>query len=1381
MSLHDENPDTRTRAERLEQLSPLQKAALAIKELRARLDQHDGAAREPIAIVGLGCRFPQSDGPEAFWRLLSEGRDAIREVPAERWDLEHLYDPNPNAAGRISTRYGGFLSEVDRFDAGFFGISPREAELLDPQQRMLLEVAWHALEDAGQAPAELKGSRTGVFVGITQTDYGVMQLGGRADQIQAYTGTGNGLCFAAGRLAFVLGVHGPTFSVDTACSSSMVALHQACVALRQRECDLAIVAGVQLNLTPPMQIFLSRTQSFSPDGRCRTFDEAANGFVLGEGAGVIVLRRLGDANARGDQVRAVIRASGINHDGPASGLTVPSQQAQESLIREVHARAGLAPADIGYVEAHGTATQLGDPIEVGALKAVFGQRPPGQDLLLGSVKTNFGHLNAAAGMAGLIKSVLMLEHEQVVPNLHFRQASSRIDWSGFSVRVPTALQDWPRQALPRRAGVSSFGLSGTNTHTVLEEAPLAPASAAPNPSHPLHLLCLSARSPEALRELARAYLEAEVMHDATPLADLCFSANSGRNHFAWRLALAADSKAGLCRQLQDGLAAGLSPSQVGRGGPGRLAWCLDAPVDTEAVQALAKVQPRVAAQLARSAAIVQRDLFEPGLDPRVVQLACQLALAELWLDWGLRPAAVSGTGVGTLAALWVAGVFDSEQVFALLAGQPQDGRAPRLPLYLTQQAMPFEPSPSYRWQASGQGADAAALKVAGFDTVLSLQAPGPDPWPGLLEALARLYRQGFAVDWARVDAPAAPRRVRLPRYPFQRQRYWLPEPESAVRSAAGSAAGSDADVALQPPPASAPVAAPASAPTPALTPVPVAPPVSAAGAVSPTLQPCGGMAELLASQLQMATTSINQVLAQQLAFLRQQWATPPGRPAEPAPAGVSTAAPAPVADAMPPVPVAPIAAAAPVSPAAADGDQRPTGLGEWQLLQMAAADEAGLAALTQRLAESVDGLAGDPGTGGIAPAVQGQGLLRAILVHRGGDDAAQALGRGGAAHDPRRVIAAPAPARPRSVVFMFPGVGDHYLRMAQGLYASAPVFRATFDWCCDQLRTRFGLDLSSVLYPPAPVSAAAPATGSAPAKPDLRAMLSRGGPAAVSPAEALLNRTEHCQPLVFIIEYALGRQWQALGLQPKAMIGYSVGEYAAACLAGVISAQDALCLIARRAQLIAGLPGGVLLAVPWSEQRLQPLLGAGLSLSLISTPTQCVVGGNEAAIAALEARLQAAEVVSRRLPGTHAFHSRMLEPLHGELCALVAGFELKAPRIPYVSNLSGQWITEAEARDPAYWARHTWQTVRFSQGLERLFELEDCVFLETGPGQSLGSFVHQHPGAQRLAQRLTLNSLKTRYEQQPDEACFLGTLGKLWLAGVDFDFTDPDLQTRKDV
>ena len=425
---------------------------------------------------------------------------------------------------------------------------------------------------------------------------------------------------------------------------------------------------------------------------------------------------------------------------------------------------------------------------------------------------------------------------------------------------------------------------------------------------------------------------------------------------------------------------------------------------------------------------------------------------------------------------------------------------------------------------------------------------------------------------------------------------------------------------------------------------------------------------------------------------------------------------------------------------------------------MAANDETSLEKLGAELANEA---AAQPNK--TLDGINGTGPQRSMLVHRGADDARTALGKDGAPRDLKRIISAKAGAD-RSVVFMFPGVGDHYLRMGQGLYASEPVFRSNFDWCCGYLKSSASLDLQPVLYPP---QAVAPTPDVAPKKPDLRAMLGRG--AAADPAETLLNQTVHSQTLVFIIEYALGKMWLARGITPQAMIGYSIGEYAAACLAGVIAPEDALTLIARRAQMIAQLPHGVMLAVPLPESKVASMLGNELSLSIVSTPNQCVVGGPEAAIAELEQRLRGAEIVSRRLPGTHAFHSRMLAPLHDALVELVSGFKLHAPRIRYVSNLTGNWITDSEACDPAYWARHTWQTVRFADGLGRLLDTEGRIFLEIGPGQSLGSFVLQHPAAVQLRDKIVLPSLKNRYEQQPDEAFFLSTLGKLWLAGTQFE------------
>lgn len=1351
--MSQENQAAAEAGERNGELSPLQKAALVVKELRARLDAAEGAQREAIAIVGMGCRFPQADGLEAYWRLLAEGRDAIREVPPERWDLERFFDPNPNAPGKINTRFGGFLDGVDGFDAAFFGISPREAERLDPQQRLLLEVAWHALEDAGQSPAALRGSRTGVFVGITQMDYGVMQLGGDLDDIQAYTGTGNGLCFAAGRLAYVLGLHGPAFSVDTACSSSMVALHQACQALRNRECDVALVAGAQLNLTPPMQIFLSKTQSFAPDGRCRTFDEAANGFVLGEGVGVLVLRRLSDAQARHDPIRAVVRGSGVNHDGPASGLTVPSESAQEALLRWVYERARLTPADIDYVEAHGTATELGDPIEVGALRAVFGPRAPGEALLLGSVKTNFGHLNAAAGIAGLIKVVLMLENEQIAPNLHFKQASSRIPWDGFGVRVPTELQPWPRRDRLRRAGVSSFGLSGTNTHAVIEEAPPGAApdqTAASAPARPLHLLSLSARSEQALRELVSSYLDSPALHGAAPLAGICYSANTGRSHFAWRAAFCAGTPKELRERLAafaaSGTASGLWAGQVAKGGAGRAALLFAGEVPVREVRALAETQPRVAAALARCEAAygssgAKGDLFSAA-DGRAAVFACQFALADLWQSWGLRPSAVAACGTGELAALCVAGALDLERAFQALAGQTVQFGEAQISVYsgADGRLLPLKPGADYRFPSMPESctpAAAQALMEAGFKTLLgiggtSAAAPlqpaggeiiGFSPengtlWPSLLETLATLYVRGLAVDWEGFDAACERRRVRLPGYPFQRQRFWLEGANAAAR--AGAPAGAAAPLAAPPPNAVCAAAAPALAQA-----------VAAPGASGQDL------ARLLGNQLEAASAAINEVVARQLDFLRGNTAA-----VSLAPAVVPETAPP--ADAAPDLP--------PENP--------PRALGGWHLLLLAAGSEQALDELGLALADTVDASA-------MLDGVAGEGAVRRMLVHRGYDDAAQALGKGGKALDKKRVISASA-GDSRSAVFMFPGVGDHYLRMAQGLYASEPVFRAKLDWCCEYLRPHLGVDLREVLYPPPPENSSGAVAPPPDKKLDLRAMLGRGT-APADPAETRLNQTLHSQPLVFIVEYALGQMWLARGVVPQAMIGYSIGEYAAACLAGVIALEDALLLIVRRAQMIEALPEGAMLAVPLAEERVLPLLGESLSLAIVSTPGLCVVGGPEAAIAGLEARLRGDEIVSRRLPGTHAFHSSMLAPLHDSLVELVRGFKLHAPRIPYVSNLTGNWIADAEATDPAYWARHTWQTVRFADGLGKLLDAEGRIFIEAGPGQSLGSFVLQHPAAQQLRDKIVLPSLRNRYEQQADEAYFLTTLGKLWLAGFNFE------------
>lgn len=458
-----------------ENLTPLKRSLIALRELKSKLDALEQAKTEPIAIIGMSCRFSGgADNPDLFWQMLIRGESGITEIPADRWDVDSYYDPDPEAPGKMYTRWGGFLDPVDRFDAAFFGLSPRETASMDPQQRFLLETSWEALENAGLAPDRLTGSRTGVYVGISTNDYGTLQfLTGGLEQVDTYMGTGNLFSVAAGRIAYLLGLNGPTMVVDTACSSSLVALHYACQDLRLRKSDMALAAGVGLILTPAGTIQLSKAGALSPNNRCKTFDKDADGYVRGEGCGVVVLKRLSDALADGDMVLALIRGSAVNHDGRSSGLTVPNGQAQKAVIEAALQDAGgLDPHLVGYIEAHGTGTSLGDPIELRALhSALCKDRPRSRPLFVGSVKTNIGHLEAAAGIAGLIKTVLALQHKQIPPHLHLRTPTPHFDWENSPIRIPTEKMPWPEIEGRRIAGLSSFGLSGTNAHIIIEAAP----------------------------------------------------------------------------------------------------------------------------------------------------------------------------------------------------------------------------------------------------------------------------------------------------------------------------------------------------------------------------------------------------------------------------------------------------------------------------------------------------------------------------------------------------------------------------------------------------------------------------------------------------------------------------------------------------------------------------------------------------------------------------------------------------------------------------------------------------------------------------------------------------------------------------------------------
>ena len=912
-------------------LSPGESAAV---EVAAAPQERDGSAR--IAVIGMAGRFPGAGDVDELWRNLCAGTESIRfftdeELVEAGIDRQLLQRPNYVKARAV-------IDGAELFDADFFGCTPREAEVMDPQHRLFLECAWQALEDAGYDPAGGRGA-VGVYAGSSISTY-LQNLYSRPDLIREL---GDFQAMLANekdslptRVSYKLNLTGPSLAIQTYCSTSLVAVHLACQGLRHGECDLALAGGASINVPQTSGYLFDEGSFLSGDGHVRTFDAASEGIVFGDGLGVVVLKRLEDALADGDEIEAVIAGSAINNDGSLkAGFVAPSIDGQAQVIRAALDDAAVSAETIGYVEAHGTGTPLGDPIEIAALTKAYRADTDRKGYCpIGSVKTNFGHLDRAAGIASLIKTVLALRHRRIPPSLHFETPNPKIDFASSPFHVHTELAEWQGNGAPRRAAVSSLGIGGTNAHVILEQAPERdePERDEPEPAgREAQLIVLSARTAGALERATTRLADFLESHPDQELADVAFTLQVGRRPFEHRRMLVADSR-------------------------------------QQASQALSS-----------------------GDDPRV------------------RSATV----------------------------------------------------------ASGT----------------------------------------------------------------------------------------------------------------------------------------------------------------------------------------------------------------------------------------------------------------------------------------------------------------------RRIVFLFPGLGAQYVDMALGLYRAEAVFRQEVDRCCELLEPVLETDLRGVLFPRG-TEAGAPAGGNGNGDGggggvDLRRMLGRGGGEEDAGA-ARLTETRYSQPAVFVVEYALSRLWMSWGIVPEATVGYSIGELVAACLAGVLNLEDALTLVGRRAQLIHQLDAGSMLAVSLAEAQVEPYLDAEISLSGINAPEQSVLAGPVAAIDALETRLVAGGVSCRRLQTTHAFHSRMMEPCFEPLAELVRGFELQPPRIPYLSNVTGDWITAEEATDPVYWARHMCRPVRFSDAVSKLRQDPERLYLEVGPGQTLMSLVLQHPAAVAAGGTgrppTAVASLRHAYETSSDVDFLLAALGKLWLAGAEVDW-----------
>ena len=1273
-------------------------------------------AQEPIAVVGMACRFPKALDPEAFWELLAGGINAVTEVPSGRGWNDVLRSRGVDSAERAKVSHGGFLDEIAGFDPLFFGISPREAVSMDPQQRLMLELCWEAFEDAGIRPSTLKGSRTGVFAGAVWSDYAQLLARGGPEAVGQYTVTGYHHSIIANRVSYIFGLEGPSLTLDSACSSSLVAAHLACESLRRGESTLALAGGVNLNVLPESALAVSRFGALSQDGRCYTFDARANGYVRGEGGGVLVLKTLSRAIADGDPIYCVIRGSAVNNDGASNGLTAPSRRAQESVLRSAYRRAAVDVSTVQYVEAHGTGTPLGDPIEAAALGTVLGaSHVGGAPLLIGSAKTNVGHLEAASGVVGLAKVALSIKHRMLPPSLNFEAPNPLAPLAELGLAVPTSLGPWPAPHRALIAGVSSFGMGGTNGHVVLEGWP---ASAA-------ELLTLGAESTEALRlkvETRRAALASDGAR--TPLRTLC--ADPARDDAATtqRLAIVARSHADLDRSLATFLVGGASAA-IHASSP--------SPIDTSRgvvfvfpgqgahwygmARSLLQSEPVFRATLERCDEHIRRHngwslideltasraasrLGDIGVSPPAI-ISVEIALAAWWREQGIEPSAVVGQSVGEIAAAHVAGAISFEDAMhivcatgRMIARKAGQGSSALVGLPWDQTLLALK---AYEGRVYCSIQDSPVATVVGGI---------PDAVTSLLEELQakgvfcprvnmNVAAHSPMADSIRDDLFAAlqgikPRRGQIPlisEVTGTELDGAALDPEHWMRNLCDPALFSDAVGEL----------------------------VGRGHRVFVDLGPHAICKHSVEANLRHKGVS-----GVVLSSLRRD---------EDERGALLDTLGALHALGLP----------APRNAVDSSGNERRSGRGPW-LLPLSAKSPAALASLARAYRERLGPEGQLPTLRDVAytaSARRDHHPHRLAIVATTREEALEKLATiadgGGAAglSDSH----SSSGARPK-VVFVFPGQGSQWLGMGRQLVDEEPVFRQAIEACDAAIQREAGFSVLAEL--------------------------------AADEASSRLGEIDVVQPLLFAVEVALAALWQSWGVVPDAVVGHSMGEVAAAYVAGVLTLDDAAKIICRRSSLLRRVSGkGAMGLVELTLADARAAIEgheARLGVAVSNGPRSTVLSGDPEALEEVLSALEARGVFCRRVKVDVASHSPQMDPLRDELLAALTEVRPREARLAMWSTVTGEPVKGPEC-DAAYWVSNLRAPVLFSGVTQRLIDDGHLLFVEQSPHPILTPAVDENLREKKRAGA----ALGSTRRSSDERRSLLEALGVLYTRGLDLD------------